>query len=171
MSPPSGPGRGGPCLRPSRALAGDAFAFVAPLAVAAIGGAVTARAIPTWYRRLDKPGWEPPDAAFAPVWTTLYLLMGVAVVLARRADPGRSPRTEAIFGLQLALNLGWSVAFFGRRDPAAGLVVIVPLWAAIVATIAEFWGTRRLAAALLVPYLAWVTFATLLNAEIWRRNR
>ena len=94
--------------------------------------------------------------------------MGVAVVLARRADPGRTPRTEAVFALQLALNL--SVAFFGRRDPTAGLVVIVLLWAAIVATIREFWGSSRPAAALLLPYLGWVTFATVLNADIRRRN-
>ncbi len=156
---------------PRRSVALDAIAFAAPLVVGALGGAVTAPEISTWYRQLDRPRWQPPDAAFAPVWTTLYLLMGVAVVLARRADPGRTPRTEVVFGLQLALNLGWSVAFFGRRDPAAALVVILLLWASIVACIEEFWGTRRLAAALLVPYLGWVTFATLLNADIWRRNR
>jgi tryptophan-rich sensory protein len=156
--------------RPSRHIAVDALAFAAPLVVAATGGALTAPRIPTWYRGLDKPTWDPPDAVFAPVWTTLYLLMGVAVVLARRADPSRTPRTEAVFGLQLALNLGWSVAFFGRRDPTAGLVVIILLWAAIVATITEFWGTSRPAAVLLLPYLGWVTFATLLNAEIRRRN-
>ena len=156
--------------RPFRRLATEALAFAAPLAVATIGGAVTAREIPNWYRSLDKPPWNPPDAVFAPVWTTLYLLMGLALVLARRADPGRSPRTEVVFSLQLALNLAWTLVFFGRRDPGAGLVVIVLLWAAIVATIVEFWGTRRLAGVLLLPYLAWVTFATILNAEIWRLN-
>jgi len=154
----------------SRGLAGDALSIAAPLAVGAIGGAITLPAIPTWYRGLRKPPWNPPEAVFGPVWTTLYLLMGVALVLARHADPAGRPRTEAVFGLQLALNLGWSLAFFGRRDPAAGLVVILLLWAAIAATIGEFWGRRRLAAALLLPYLAWVTFATVLNADIWRRN-
>ena len=156
--------------RPAKRVAVDALAFAAPLAVGGIGGAITAPAIPTWYRHLNKPPWNPPDGLFAPVWTTLYLLMGVAIVLVRRADPSRRRRAEAVFGLQLALNFAWSVAFFGRRDPRAGLVVIVLLWGAIVATIGEFWRTRRLAAAILVPYLAWVTFATVLNAEIWRLN-
>jgi tryptophan-rich sensory protein len=96
--------------------------------------------------------------------------MGVALVLARRADPERSERVARIFGLQLALNLAWSLVFFGRRDIQGGLVVIVLLWAAIAATIVEFWRKRPLAGALLLPYLAWVTFATVLNAEIWRLN-
>ena len=148
----------------------DAVAFAAPLAVGGIGGAVTGQAIPGWYRRLRKPSWNPPDAVFAPVWTTLYCLMGLGLVLARHADEARRPRTEAVFGLQLALNLGWSLVFFGRRSPGAALVVIVLLWAAIVATIAEFWRSRHLAAAMLLPYLGWVTFATALNAEIWRLN-
>jgi tryptophan-rich sensory protein len=154
-----------------RRIAADGLAIAAPLAIGAVGGAVTAPAIPTWYRRLEKPSWNPPDTVFAPVWTTLYLLMGVALVLARRADPAHSPRAEAVFGLQLALNLAWSLVFFGRRDPRAGLGVILLLWAAILATVAEFGRTRVLAAALLLPYLAWVTFACGLNAEIWRLNR
>ena len=79
-------------------------------------------------------------------------------------------RTERVFGLQLALNLAWSFAFFSARSPAAGVVVIVLLWAAIVATIREFAGTRRLAALLLLPYLAWVTFAAVLNVRIWQLN-
>ena len=79
-------------------------------------------------------------------------------------------RAQAVFGLQLALNLAWSYAFFGLRSPAAGAVVVVALWLAILATIAAFARHSRLAAALLVPYLAWVTFATALNLEVWRRN-
>jgi tryptophan-rich sensory protein len=156
--------------RPAKRVAVDALAFAAPLAVGGIGGAITAPAIPTWYRHLDKPIWNPPDSLFAPVWTTLYLLMGFAIVLVRRANTPRRRRAETVFGLQLALNLAWSVAFFGRRDPAAGLAVIVLLWAAIAATMGEFWRARHVAAAILVPYLAWVTFATALNAEIWRLN-
>ena len=126
---------------------GDALAFAAPLAVGAIGGVITAPAIPTWYRQLDKPSWNPPDGLFAPVWTTLYVLMGFAIVLARRSGDRGRRRSEALFGLQLALNLAWSVAFFGRRSPGAGLAVIVLLWTAILATIREFWRTRPLAAA------------------------
>ena len=154
-----------------RLTIGDALALGSPLAVAAVGGVTTASAIPGWYQSLEKPAWNPPASVFAPVWTTLYLLMGVAMVVARRAAPERRVRTQAVFGLQLALNLAWSLAFFGGRNPAAGLAVIVLLWAAIVATVVEFGRESRLAAVLLLPYLAWVTFATGLNAEIWRLNR
>ena len=154
-----------------RITIGDAVALGSPIAVAAIGGAATAAAIPDWYRTIEKPAWNPPDAVFGPVWTTLYLLMGIAMIVARRAAPERRHRTQAAFGLQLALNLAWSLAFFGGRNPAAGVAVIVLLWAAIVATVAEFGRASRLAAALLLPYLAWVTFAAGLNAEIWRLNQ
>jgi benzodiazapine receptor len=154
-----------------RSLAPDALAIAAPLGVAAIGGLVTVQAIPTWYRTLAKPSWNPPDALFGPVWTVLYLMMGAALIVARRAAPDRTARLGSVFGLQLALNLAWSLVFVGRRDTQAGLVVIGLLWIAIVATIAEFSRARRLAAALLLPYLAWVSFATLLNAEIWQLNR
>jgi tryptophan-rich sensory protein len=154
-----------------RSIAPDALAIGAPLAVAAVGGLVTIDAIPTWYRALQKPSWNPPDALFGPVWTVLYLLMGVAMVMARRAAPERRARLGGVFGLQLALNLAWSLVFFGRRDTQPGLAVIGLLCVAIVATIAEFSKARRLAAALLLPYLAWVSFATLLNEQIWELNR
>lgn len=150
----------------------DAVALVAPFAVGVIGSIPTARAIPTWYRTLDKPAWNPPDAVFGPVWTTLYALMGVALVLVRRAgkEPATVRRAEAVFGLQLALNLAWSFVFFGGRNLRGALGVIAALWITILATIVEFSRVRRLAAALLVPYFAWVTFASLLNADIARRN-
>ena len=152
--------------RPSR---GDALALVLPLAVGFMGAVPTARAIPTWYRTLDKPQWNPPDAVFGPVWTTLYVLMGIALVVVRRAgeDTGRA---QLVFGLQLALNTAWSFVFFGSRDPRAALVVIVLLWSAILVTIVEFGRIRPVAAVLLAPYLAWVSFASVLNAEIVRRN-
>lgn len=154
-----------------QSLVPDALAIAGPLAVAAIGGLVTVQAIPTWYRALEKPSWNPPDAVFGPVWTVLYLMMGAALIVARRAAPERTARLGSVFGLQLALNLAWSLVFFGRRDTQAGLVVIGLLWISIVATIAEFSKARRLAAALLLPYLAWVSFATLLNEQIWQLNR
>ena len=151
---------------PSR---GDALALVLPLAVGFVGTVPTARAIPTWYRTLDKPGWNPPDAVFGPVWTTLYLLMGIALVLVRRAGEDTC-RAQLVFGLQLALNTAWSFVFFGSRDPRGALVVIALLWSAILATIVEFGRIRPAAAVLLAPYLAWVSFASVLNAEIVRRN-
>jgi tryptophan-rich sensory protein len=155
-----------------RITLGDAVSVGAPLAVGGLGGIATVSSLGTWYRGLRKPAWNPPDAVFGPVWTALYLLMGVALALSRRAAAGRDERrrAETVFGLQLSLNLAWSFAFFSARSPAAGVAVILVLWASIVATIAEFGRVRRLAAVLLVPYLAWVTFAAILNLEIWRLN-
>jgi len=154
-----------------RLPAGDIAAFVAPLAVGALGSVPTLAAIPTWYRGLDKPGWNPPDRVFGPVWTTLYAMMGLALVLVRRTrrDAGTSG-AQAVFGLQLGLNLAWSFVFFGGRSLRGGLAVILMLWLSIVATMVEFWRVDRAAALLLVPYLGWVTFASILNAEVARRN-
>ncbi len=156
-------------MNAGRSRLADVAALGAPLAVGLLGAIPTARAIPSWYRGLEKPPWNPPDAVFGPVWTALYALMGVALVLVRRAD-GETGRAQVAFGLQLALNLAWSLVFFGNRDPRGALVVIAMLWFAILATIAEFGRLRPTAAVLLVPYLGWVSFASLLNAEIVRRN-
>ena len=158
-------------MRSRPSLGGDLVALVAPLAVGALGSIPTVRSIPTWYRGLDKPAWNPPDAVFGPVWTTLYALMGLALVLVRRASRDRRlDHAQAAFGLQLALNLAWSFAFFGGRSLRGGLVVIAMLWLAIVATIGAFWRIRPGAALLLVPYLGWVSFASILTAEVARRN-
>lgn len=146
----------------------DLVALVAPFTAGALGSIPTARAIPTWYRTLDKPSWNPPDKVFGPAWSTLYALMGVALMLVRRE--ARTTGAQATFGLQLALNLAWSFVFFGSRSLRGALVVIGLLWVSILATITQFWGIRRAAALLLVPYLAWVSFAAVLNAEIARRN-
>jgi tryptophan-rich sensory protein len=154
-----------------RSLASQVAAFVAPLAAGAVGTIPTYRSIPTWYRTLDRPSWNPPDAVFGPVWTTLYVLMGIALVLLRREPRGEaSDRAQAVFGLQLALNVAWSFVFFGGRSVRGGLAVIALLWIAILATIATFSRVNRVAALLLAPYLAWVSFATVLNGEIARRN-
>ncbi len=157
--------------RPSapRAL-GAALVVALPLAVGGIGAIWTAEAIPAWYRSLAKPSWTPPDFVFAPVWTTLYLAMGVAmldVIRSRREGVGLA---GVLFGLQLALNLGWSWLFFGRRNPDAALIEIALLHASIVATILAFGRVRPRAALLLLPYLAWVSFAAVLNAEVVRLN-
>jgi tryptophan-rich sensory protein len=147
-------------------------ALVAPFGVGALGSVPTARAIPTWYRGLDKPDWNPPDRVFGPVWTMLYGLMGVALVLIRRQPRDSSTdRAQAAFGLQLAFNLAWSFVFFGGRSLRGGLAVIAVLWVAILVTIATFWRVKPAAALLLVPYLGWVSFASILNAAIVLRNR
>lgn len=159
-------------LRTALPGASEAVLLFAPLVVGGLIGSVfTAEAIPSWYRLLEKPAWNPPDWLFAPVWTTLYLLMGTAWVIVRRhARAGSREFADAVFSVQLALNLLWTVVFFGMRDIDGGLVTIVLLWLGIVATVVHFASVRRAAGALLVPYLAWVTIASLLNYEIWKLN-
>ena len=138
-----------------------------------VGSFFTAPAIPGWYAGLDKPSFNPPNAVFAPVWTILYLLMGIALFLVWRGGSGdeRIRRGMAIFGVQLALNVGWSIAFFGFRSPLAGLVVIAVLWAAILLTMLDFFRISRIAGILLVPYIAWVSYAAVLNLSLYRLNR
>jgi tryptophan-rich sensory protein len=147
-------------------------AFVAGcLVVSALGGAVTATAVDSWYPTLTKPGFTPPDSVFPPVWTALFVLMAVAGWRVWRRPGGRW-RTAALnwFGAQLVLNLMWSVIFFGLQAPGWALVEIGLLLAAIAATLRAFWRLDRWAAVALVPYLAWVAFAAALNGAIWWLN-
>ena len=124
-----------------------------------------------YYKRLRKPPFTPPPAAFGPVWTTLYLLMGVAAWLVwREGLSRRSALALGLFAAQLALNFAWSLIFFGQHRLGAALVEVVVLWLTILATIVAFWAVRPLAGALLVPYLGWVGVAAYLNAGIWRLN-
>lgn len=140
------------------------------LAVAGIGSAVTAPAIPGWYSGLVKPAFTPPNWVFAPVWTALYVMMAVAAWLVWRGRRGPRAPALVLFAIQLALNLAWSVLFFGLRHTAWAFADIVALLVAIGATIAAFAQVDRLAAWLLVPYLAWVGYAAALNLAIWRLN-
>jgi tryptophan-rich sensory protein len=142
------------------------------LAIAFIPAAVGFRfPAPAYYARLRQPSWAPPGWLFGPVWTLLYALMGIAAWLVARTPGPASRAPMALWGAQLALNATWTPIFFGLRAPALALVNIALLWLALVATIGAFFSRRRLAAGLLVPYLAWVSFATALNYAIWRRNR
>lgn len=145
---------------------------VLTLAVGRLGSAITLPALDPWYAGLDKPAFTPPDWAFPVAWTILYILMAVAAWLVWQAAGGfaRARGALTLWAVQLALNLGWSAAFFGLRSPLAGLVVIALLLAAILATLAAFRRWSGWAAALLLPYLAWVGFASLLNLSIWLRN-
>jgi tryptophan-rich sensory protein len=142
-------------------------------AAGGVGVIATSRSIDTWYRSLTKPPFNPPNGVFGPVWTLLYLLMGIALarVVGTQAEEAVQRRARVLFGIQLALNSAWSFLFFGRRAPFAALVEIVALWIAIVATVLAFWRVSRVAALLLLPYLAWTTFAATLNFSIWRLNR
>ncbi len=141
------------------------------LAVGATGGFATASSVTTWYAGLNKPSFNPPNWLFGPVWTVLYVLMAVAawrVYLTPRS--AARTRSLSLYGLQLALNLAWSLIFFGLRAPLSSLLELALLLAAILATALAFCRLERLAALLLAPYLAWSGFAFLLNFEIWRLN-
>lgn len=140
--------------------------FVAlAFAAAAVGATFEPGA---WYAGLAKPALTPPDWVFAPVWTLLYAAMGVAAALVWHRSRARI--ALAVWGVQLALNAAWSWIFFGLHRMGAALIEIRLLWLAILLTILLFWPIRRLAALLLVPYLAWVGFATWLNWQLWRLN-
>ena len=138
-----------------------------------IGAIFTTSAIPTWYAGLKKPAFTPPNSAFGPVWITLYLLMGIAVFLVWREGLSQDGVTVAftLFWVQLVLNVLWSVVFFGRKSILGGMVVILLLWAAILANIIVFFGVSPIAGGLLIPYIIWVTIAANLNAQVWRLNR
>jgi len=153
-------------------LPGLLRSLLLPASAATIGGVATASSVKSWYPTLNKPSFNPPSAIFGPVWTTLYLLMGIADhIVAQQGETEEIHRARTVYRIQLGLNALWSVLFFGRRSPLAGLVEIVFLWVAIVMTISAFARISRLAALLLVPYLLWTSFAAVLNAAIWRKNR
>ena len=145
----------------------------AVLTASAIGSFATVRAIPTWYKGLAKPSFNPPAWLFGPAWTVLYLVMAVAVWLVWKQGIGATgvKLALAVFLVQLILNALWSILFFGLRSPLAGLVDIVVLWLAILATIVLFFRVSVPAGVLLLPYIGWVTFAAVLNAAILRLNR
>jgi len=137
-----------------------------------IGSIFTSQSVSTWYSTLNKPAFSPPNYLFAPVWTILYLLMGIAAYLVWQK--GLVELTAKIaFGLfwfQLVLNVLWSYLFFRRQNPLAGFLEIILLWGAILATTIYFFKVSRAAGYLMIPYLLWVTFAALLNFFIWRLN-
>lgn len=140
--------------------------------VAGFSSTFSVAAIPHWYAALNKPSFNPPNAIFAPVWTLLYAMMAIAAWLVWKA-PGKSAlRTAAlrIFWLQLFLNFAWSWIFFRQHQLAGALLEIGLLWLAIVAATLLFLRVTRLAAWLMLPYLAWVAFAAVLNFAIWRLN-
>ena len=147
-----------------------ALPVIATLAAAIIGGLGSVRS-GELYAQLDKPEWAPPASVFGPMWTVLYVLMAIAAVLVvRRAGwPGARP-AMVLFGIQLALNAIWPWLFFAWRLGAVSLVEIVALFVVLVLTILAFARVHRVAAAALLPYLAWVGFATALTWSVWRRN-
>ncbi len=150
---------------------GTALLAAAPVLAAFLLGNVATFPNLAWYATLAKPSFNPPNWLFGPAWTVLYVLMAVAFyrVLVRPAGPGWRPALLA-FLLQIALNGGWSWAFFAAHSPVAGLITIAALLAAILATLVLFYRLDRLAGALLLPYLAWVCYAAALNGSIAALN-
>lgn len=155
-----------------RSVAALAVSTGTCLLVGVSGSLVTATSVREWYPHIQKPWWTPPGAVFGPVWTMLYLLMGVSAWLIWRAPVGSARRTALlIFLTHLVFNGAWSFLFFGLRSPGWAALEIVLLWGSIVATMLVFARISRLAAGLLLPYLLWVSYAAALNIAIWNLNR
>ena len=141
------------------------------LGIGALGAAVTQTSVGTWYADLAKPAFNPPNAVFGPVWTVLYILMAIAAWRVwRAADPDTARGPLTLFALQLALNLGWIVVFFGLEKIGAAVATVVVLDVGVIVTTLAFRTVDRWAALLMTPYLAWVSFATVLNITLWRLN-
>ena len=151
----------------------SALALVGWLALSFTAAAMGGFFLPgEWYAGLRKPSWNPPNWIFGPVWTVLYATMAVAAWLVWKRGGFAGQRFAlSLFLMQLLLNALWSPLFFGLRNTGLAFVDIVWLWLAVLATVVAFWKTRPLTGALLVPYLAWVTFASVLNFALWRLNR
>jgi len=138
---------------------------------AAIGALATNSSVKTWYPQLRRPEWTPPNWLFGPVWTALYLMMALSAWLAWRSSISGVPRFALIlFGIQLVLTALWSVVFFGLRKIGPAFAEVLLLWMMLIATAVAFLPLSLLAAWLLIPYIAWVGFASYLNYRIWQMN-
>ena len=136
-----------------------------------LGSLFTIPAIPTWYKTLNKPFFSPPNWIFSPVWISLFLLMGISLFIVwSRQDHPKFKTTLILFFVQLILNILWSVSFFGLKSPFLGLINIILLWIAILLTILNCLKVSKIGGLLLIPYLIWVSFATLLNSFLWILN-
>lgn len=148
------------------------ISILIPLAVGAIAGYFTSSSVDGWFATINKPSFNPPNWVFAPVWTTLYIMMGIAFFLVWKSDSAIMTRRSAIaaYIMQLALNFLWSFVFFYAHQPGWALVNIILLWLMILETIILFRKLSTAAAWLLIPYICWVSFATVLNFAIWKLN-
>ena len=148
------------------------LSILIPVTVGAISGFFTNSGVEGWYAVANKPSFNPPNWVFAPVWTTLYILMGIAMYLVWNApiDEKKKRRALLLYALQLMLNFLWSFIFFEMQQPGAALIEIVLMWFSILLTLLAFGKINKAAAWLLVPYICWVSFAMVLNYEIWRLN-
>lgn len=143
-----------------------------PVTVGIISGFFTVPEIDTWYQTIKKPDWQPPKWLFGPVWTTLYIMMGIAFYLVwkKPVEPSKKRMAVTLWIIQLVLNFFWSFVFFRQHQIDWALGEIVILWAFILLTIFAFARLNKVAAWLLVPYISWVTFAGILTYTIWELN-
>lgn len=148
------------------------ISILIPLLVGAISGYFTSSGVNGWFAVANKPWFNPPNWIFAPVWTTLYLLMGIALFLVWRSEADKTIKQTAIilFAVQLTLNFFWSIIFFKLQQPGWAFAEIICMWVIILLTILWFGKISSTAAWLLVPYISWVSFAVILNYSIWRLN-
>jgi benzodiazapine receptor len=158
-------------MKESARWVGLAIFLVVCLGAGGLGAVATTPEIEGWYKTIEKPSWNPPDYVFGPVWTTLFVMMAIAAWLVWKPEGFKAAATPlTLFGGQLVLNVAWSWIFFGMHQPGWAFAEIVGLWLVIVATTAAFFRRSTLAGCLMVPYLAWVSFASVLNFTIWRMN-
>lgn len=143
-----------------------------PVLIGGLSGFFTASGVDSWYQTIQKPSWNPPGWIFAPVWTTLYVMIGISLFLVWKADVTKELKQKAIilFCIQLVLNFFWSLIFFSLQQPGWALVEIIVMWIFILLTILAFAPINKIAAWLLVPYISWVSFATILNYTLWKLN-
>lgn len=139
-----------------------------PLIIGFIGGIATSSSVNSWYTTLEKPSFNPPSWVFGPVWTVLYIMMGVSLYLVLKADGGKVAIT--LFMVQLGFNLLWSILFFGLQQPFFAFIEIIILWMFILLTIISFYPISPLASYLMIPYILWVSFAAVLNFMIYWLN-
>lgn len=157
--------------KPKRQWIGLILFIILCFSAAYLGSAVTTPKIGGWYADLAKPSFNPPNWIFGPVWTVLYLSMAVASWLVWRQRGWIDAKLPlSLFGIQMGLNVVWSWIFFGSENPGLAFAEILLLLAAITATMVSFWHRSKLAGMLFLPYLAWVTFAAVLNFAIWQLN-
>lgn len=148
------------------------IAVALPLVVGATSGFFTVTGVESWYQTINKPSWNPPNWVFGPVWTTLYILMGIALFLVWKADTSAELKKIAIslFAVQLVFNFFWSFIFFYLQQPGWAVLELAVMWIFILLTIFAFAQVSKTAAWLLVPYISWVSFAGILNYTIWKLN-
>ncbi len=149
------------------------IAIAIPLIVGGSSGFFTATGVESWYQTIARPTWNPPGWIFGPVWTTLYVMMGISLFLVWKEDTSVELKKIgiALFAIQLVLNFFWSFIFFNQHQIGWALVEIVAMWVFILLTIFAFAQVNKAAAWLLVPYISWVSFATILNFTIWQLNK